>query len=109
MILSKQRSLSNLYFSMLISTDSVPLSHYTCNWCKNEICDTLLIRRPVVHAPGQDWIPAYADKHPSEAPLSTPLALDQHTRGHGNKVLGGLEEHLASWTKGCEGQKGSGE
>src|SRR5450830_957375 len=28
---------------------------------------------------------------------------------HGSKVLGGLEEHLASWTKGCEGQKGSGE
>src|SRR5450756_378160 len=27
---------------------------------------------------------------------------------HGSKVLGGLEEHLASWTKGCEGQKGSG-
>src|SRR5450830_1839637 len=28
---------------------------------------------------------------------------------HGSKVLGGLEKHLASWTKGCEGQKGSGE
>jgi len=35
MILSKQRSLSDPYFSMLISTDSVPLSHYTCNWCKS--------------------------------------------------------------------------
>lgn len=23
-------------------------------------CDTLLIRRPVVHGPGQDWIPACA-------------------------------------------------
>jgi hypothetical protein len=26
------------------------------------ICDTLLIRRPVVHAPGQDWIPVCAGK-----------------------------------------------
>src|SRR5450759_3100844 len=42
------------------------------------------------------WIPAFAENTPQKHP------------SHGSKVLGGLEEHLASWTKGCEGQKGSG-
>gem|GEM_PF-6290035 len=34
----------------------------------------------------------------------------QNTLGYKN-ILGlwSLEEHLASWTRGCEGQKGSGE
>src|SRR5659263_123264 len=94
MTLSKQRSLSNLYFSMLISTDSVPLSHYTCNWCKSLsaarigvmllsirqlkmllfcdavlcLCDTLLNRSEWYIEKGKEWIPAYAESTPQNAP-----------------------------------------
>src|SRR5450830_98269 len=53
------------------------------------------------HGCGDPYVVAKMDsrlrrKRPSERP------------SHWEKVLGGLEEHLASWTKGCEGQKGSG-
>jgi hypothetical protein len=43
------------------------------------------------------WIPAFAESTPQKHP------------SHWTNMLGGLEEHLASWTKGCEGQKGLGE
>src|SRR5450759_1221995 len=91
MILSKQRSLSNLYFSMLISTDSAPLSHYTCNWCKSLsaarigvmllsirqlkmllfcdallcLCDALLNRLGWYIEKGKGWIPACAEERHS--------------------------------------------
>jgi len=43
------------------------------------------------------WIPAYAAERHSH---DTNMLVGSTPR---------LEEHLASWTKGCEGQKGSGE
>src|SRR5450830_514708 len=79
----------------------------------------LVNRHPVVHA--LRWIPAFAAEHPShwtnilggkrpsEASLSTPLVLRKHVRGYRTNILGGMEEHLASRTKGCEGKKCSGE
>ena len=96
-ILSKQRSLSDPYFSMLISTDSVPLSHYTCNWCKSLsaarigvtllsirqlkmllFCDALLNRLEWYIEKDKEWILACAEKRPS----------------HGKKVLGGMTEFI---------------
>jgi len=57
----------------------------------------------------KEWIPAFAAEHPSYWTDMLGGSTPQKRPSHGKKVLGGLEEHLASWTKGCEGQKGSGE
>jgi len=80
----------------------------------------------------KDWIPACtAERHSHCTNMQNTLGYQSAARmgkkcsgenilglvgstpqkrpSHGKKVLGGLEEHLASWTKGCEGQKGSGE
>src|SRR5450830_737612 len=54
-------------------------------------------RLPEQRQQGQGWIPAYAESTPQKHP------------SHCTNILGGIEEHLASGTKGCEGQKGSGE
>ena len=55
------------------------------------------------------WIPACAESAPCIGLTYSGESTPQRRPSHGEKVLGGLEEHLASWTKGCEGQKGSGE
>src|SRR5450756_2134609 len=80
----------------------------------------------------KDWIPACtAERHSHCTNMQNTLGYQSAARmgkkcsgenilglvgstpqkrpSHGKKVLGGIEEHLASWTKGCEGQKGSGE
>ena len=68
----------------------------------------------------EDWIPACAaERHFHCTNMQNTLgyknilglvgSTPQKRPSHGKKVLGGLEEHLASWTKGCEGQKGLGE
>jgi len=57
----------------------------------------------------KDWIPACAAERHSHDTNMLVGSTPQERPWHGKKVLGGLEEQLASWTKGCEGQKGSGE
>ena len=46
----------------------------------------------------REWIPAYAESTPQRRPSERP--------SHGNKVLGGIEEHLRNTPR--LGQKGSG-
>ena len=68
----------------------------------------------------QKWVPTFAaERHSHGTNMQNTLgyknilglvgSTPQKHPSHGSKVLGGLEEHLASWTKGCKGQKGSGE
>ena len=52
------------------------------------------------------------ERHSHDTNMQNTLGYDStpHKRpSHWTNILGGLEKHLASWAKGCEGQKCSGE
>jgi hypothetical protein len=73
----------------------------------NCLCDTLLNRQGWYIRQGEKMDSRPRQKHSGMTFLRAESTPQKHP-SHWKEMLGGLEEHLPSWTKGCEEQKGSG-